>query len=43
MEKRILVIEDMIEEIDTSHQRIHMVGPMTPATWVAEDGLDGHQ
>ena len=27
----------------TTNQRIHMEGPMVLATYVAEDGLDGHQ
>jgi hypothetical protein len=25
------------------HQRVHTEGPMAPATYVAEDGLVGHQ
>jgi hypothetical protein len=27
----------------TTNQRLHMKGPMAPATYVAEDGLVGHQ
>ena len=27
----------------TTNQRVHMEGPMAPATYVAEDGLVGHQ
>ena len=27
----------------TINQRVHMEGPMAPATYVAEDGLVGHQ
>jgi hypothetical protein len=27
----------------TTNQRIHMEGPMAPASYVAEDGLVGHQ
>jgi len=26
-----------------NHQRVHMEGPMTPAAYVAEDGLVRHQ
>jgi hypothetical protein len=28
---------------DSSNHRVHMEGPMAPATYVAEDGLYGHQ
>jgi hypothetical protein len=27
----------------TTNQRVHMKGPMSEATYVAEDGLVGHQ
>ena len=27
----------------STKQRVHMEGPMIPATYVAEDGLVGHQ
>jgi hypothetical protein len=27
----------------TNNQRVHMKGPMAPATYIAEDGLVGHQ
>jgi hypothetical protein len=27
----------------TTNQRVHIKGPMAPATYVAEDGIVGHQ